>query len=234
MKISVIIPTLDEADNLQQLIPHLLQYGSQHLVEIMVVDGGSSDDTLNIAKKLGTITLKSPSKGRAKQMNFGASQAIGDVLYFVHADTRPPASFATDILTAIEEDYSIGSFRFKFNSNKGLLKINAFFTRFDRLISRGGDQTLFVTKTAFEKLKGFDEQHRIMEDYEFIIRARKTLSFKIIPKDVIVSARKYKQNNYFRVNIANGIVYSMFLIGASQDSMINMYNRLLNIRRYGK
>ncbi|MGB0929536.1 MAG: hypothetical protein ACPGVB_02085, partial [Chitinophagales bacterium] len=76
--------------------------------------------------------------------------------------------------------------------------------------------------------------HRIMEDYEFITRARKTLSFKIVPKAVIVSARKYEKNNYIRVNIANGIVYSMFLMGASQDSMINMYNRLLNISRYGK
>ncbi|MGB1242432.1 MAG: TIGR04283 family arsenosugar biosynthesis glycosyltransferase [Chitinophagales bacterium] len=234
MKISVIIPTLNEATNIQQLIPHLLQYGQQHLAEIVVVDGGSTDETINIAKKLGVMAFKSPKKGRAKQMNFAAQKATGDILYFVHADTRPPTTFAEDILTAIEEGFPIGSFRFKFNSNKGLLKINSFFTRFDRLISRGGDQTLFISKTDFEELQGFDEQHRIMEDYEFITRARKTLSFKIVPKAVIVSARKYEKNNYIRVNIANGIVYSMFLMGASQDSMINMYNRLLNISRYGK
>lgn len=234
MKISVIIPTLNEVDNIRQLIPHLLQYGHNHLAEIIVVDANSTDQTLTIAQQLGATTLESPEKGRAKQMNFAAKRAIGDVLYFVHADTRPPTTFAEDILTAIEEGYPIGSFRFKFNSNKGLLKINAFFTRFDRLISRGGDQTLFVLKNAFEALQGFDEQHRIMEDYEFITRARKTLSFKIVPKAVIVSARKYEKNNYIRVNIANGIVYSMFLMGASQDSMINMYNRLLNISRYGK
>ncbi len=234
MKISVIIPTLNEADNLRQLIPHLLQYGGHHLSEIIVVDGNSTDITMTLARELGAIALESPQRGRAKQMNFGASKARGDLLYFVHADTRPPATFAKDIITAIAEGYSIGSFRFKFNPNKGLLKINAFFTRFDRLISRGGDQTLFVSKMAFEELKGFDEQYRIMEDYEFIIRARKTLSFKIIPKAVIVSARKYEKNNYFRVNIANGIVYSMFLMGASQNSMINTYNWLLNISRYGK
>ncbi|MEZ4887714.1 MAG: TIGR04283 family arsenosugar biosynthesis glycosyltransferase [Chitinophagales bacterium] len=234
MKISVIIPTLNEVDNIRQLVPHLLQYGDKYIAEVLVVDGDSTDQTLEVARQLGAIPLKSPQRGRAKQMNFGATHATGDILYFVHADTRPPTSFAEDICKAIEENYPIGSFRFKFNFNKGLLKINAFFTRFDRLISRGGDQSLFVSKSAFENLNGFDEQYRIMEDYEFIIRARKTLPFKIIPKAVIVSARKYEQNNYFRVNIANGIVYGMFLMGASQDSMINMYNRLLNISRYGK
>jgi len=234
MKISIIIPTLNETKNIEELIPLLLQYGGKHLAEIIVVDGHSTDQTIEAAQQMGAIILKSPQKGRAKQMNFGAVHAKGDILYFIHADTRPPNSFAADIYTAIEEGYSMGSFRFKFNPNKGLLKINAFFTRFDRLMSRGGDQSLFILKSDFEKLEGFDEEHRIMEDYEFIIRARKILNFKIIPKAVTVSARKYEQNNYFRVNIANGIVYTMFLCGASQDSMINTYNRLLNISRYGK
>lgn len=232
MKISIIIPTLNEAENIRQLLPNLLKNGGKHLAEIIVVDANSPDDTLQIAKKMGAVALLSPHRGRAKQMNFGAKQASGEVLYFIHADTRPPASFTKDILAAIEEGYLIGSFRFKFNSDKYLLKINAFFTRFDRLMSRGGDQSLFITKSEFEALKGFDEHHRIMEDYEFIIRARKTLPFKIIPKSVTVSARKYEQNNYFRVNIANGIVYTLFLMGASQDTMIKTYNRLLNISRY--
>ena len=75
MKISVIIPTLNEVENIRQLIPHLLQYGQKHLAEIMVVDGGSTDETMDIAKKLGVMVFKSPEKGRAKQMNFAAKKS---------------------------------------------------------------------------------------------------------------------------------------------------------------
>lgn len=234
MKISVIIPTLNEVNNIQQLIPYLQQHGKHHLSEIIVVDANSTDNTFIEAQKLGAISLQSPQRGRACQMNFGAQKATGKILYFIHADTRPPTSFASDILQAIEKGYPIGTFRFKFNPNRGLLKINAFFTRFDKLFSRGGDQSLFILQSKFDILEGFCEKHRIMEDYEFIIRARKTLPFTIVPKAVTVSARKYEQNNYFRVNIANGIVYSLFLMGASQETLINTYNRLLNISRYGK
>jgi hypothetical protein len=111
------------------------------------------------------------------------------------------------------------------------VKINAFFTRLPFIWCRGGDQTLFIRKEDFLKVGKFREDYQIMEDYEFIIRAKKVLNFKIIPKNVIVSARKYKTNSYLRVQKANFKIMRMFLSGkASQKEMTETYRRMLDYR----
>ncbi len=226
MQTSVIIITLNEAQNIQPLVKRLMDNGGESLKELFVVDGGSTDNTCALAKAAGATVLHSPT-GRATQMNFGASQATGDLLYFVHADTRPPLTYMQDIISAVKEGYPIGCFRFQFDSNRFILKVNAYFTRFDKMWCRGGDQTLFVTRKVFDELNGFSSKYRIMEEYDFIKRARKKYSFKIIPKDVIISARKYEHNGYFRVQIANLIVFNMYRLGYSQDEMVSAYRRLL-------
>lgn len=93
---------------------------------------------------------------------------------------------------------------------------------------RGGDQSLFITRKIFDELQGYDEYYKIMEDYDIIIRARKKYAFKIIPKDIIVSARKYDHNSYFKVNITNLAVFIMFFLKVNQDKMINFYRKMLN------
>lgn len=226
MTISVIIPTFNEADSIGKLVKYLLKHGGDRVEEVIVVDGGSSDKTLEKARNSQAKTFFSKKKGRACQMNFGAEQAKGEVLYFVHADSWPPKSFAHDIEEAIFGDYEIGCYRFKFNSNRPILRINSYCTRFDRLMCRGGDQTLFVSKSLFQKVGGYKEW-MIMEEYDFIIRARKQASFKIIPKDVLVSARKYEKNSYFRVNLANFVVFMMFYMGCSQDKMLSTYKSMI-------
>mgnify|MGYP001580311692 CR=1 FL=1 len=77
-------------------------------------------------------------------MNFGEDVLKGDVLYFVHAESRPPKDFFKHIMKAIADGYDMGCFRFKFNSSKLMLKLNSYFTRFDREMCRGGNQTLFI------------------------------------------------------------------------------------------
>lgn len=227
MHLSIIIPTYNEEDNISKLIHHL-QKSIHKNVEIIVSDGGSTDGTKNIVETLGVKFYTSPQKGRAHQLNFGASKSVGDVFYFLHADTLPPTSFVKDIQEALDEGYSIGCYRFQFDSDKTLLKVNAYFTRFDRLMCRGGDQSLFITKDLFTALNGYCENHKIMEDYDIIIRARKTEKFKIIPKNVIVSARKYDYNSYFKVNIANLIAFSMYFAKVKHDTILNIYRKLLN------
>jgi hypothetical protein len=151
-------------------------------------------------------------------MNCGANLAKGEILYFVHADTQIHTDYITDIQQAIIDGYHLGCYRYKFDSTHLLLKINAFFTRFPFIWCRGGDQTLFIQKKDFIKLGCFRYDFQIMEEYEFILRANKSLIFKIIPKNVIVSARKYKTNSYLRVQKANFILMRMFLRGkASQQ-----------------
>lgn len=226
-KISIIIPAFNEAENIVTLLERLkaATIGIPH--EIFVVDGGSTDATRQKSEAAGAIVLQSPRKGRMHQMNFGAAKATGDLLYFVHADTLPPLSFVADIRQALKEDFPIGCYRFKFNSNRKILKINAWFTRFDKMWCRGGDQTLFVTRTLFDELGGYCPKHKIMEEYDFIRRARKHHPFKIMSDEVLVSARKYEHNTYLKVQIANLIVFNMYRFGASQDRMVRFYQQML-------
>lgn len=232
MTISIIIPTYNEAANLQQLVPYLRSKAGKDLLEIIVVDGHSTDGSLQVAAQSGAKSLLSPRRGRAAQMNHGARHASGDILYFVPADTRPPGTFAQDILSAVASGFPMGCYRFQFDSPRLMLKINAYFTRFDRLMCRGGDQTFFIQKKAFEALGGYNDEMLVMEEYDFLLRARKHYSFRIIPKNVVVSARKYETNSYLRVNLANLIVFTMFRLGCSQQRMIRFYHRMLRQPTY--
>lgn len=227
MFLSIIIPTYNESENIQRLVLQL-QKSIHENYEIIVCDGGSTDDTESKAQELGVQFYTSQKKGRAQQLNFGASKSKGNILYFVHADTLPPQSYFEDIEKAIAEGFKIGCYRFQFDSDRRMLKFNAYCTRFDRLMCRGGDQSLFITRDLFDKLNGYCEQHKVMEDYDIIVRARQTEAFKIIPKNVIVSARKYDYNSYLKVNIANLLVFMMYYAKADHDRIINVYKKLLN------
>lgn len=228
MTISIIIPTYNESEHIETLINHLIENGQNVVKEILVIDGHSQDKTMALAQNAGAKSYLSPKKGRAAQMNYGASLASGKILYFVHADSFPPETYVSDILNALEEGFPMGCYRFKFKSDKLMLRFNSYCTRFDRIMCRGGDQTLFVLKDIFEELGHYKDDYVIMEEYDFIIRARKKYPFKIIPKDVLVSARKYDNNSYFRVNLANLTVFMMFYAGCSQLKMLNTYKRMIN------
>ncbi len=226
-QISVIIPTYNEEGNIKKLITHLNKITTSNVLEILVIDCGSSDKTVEIVESLGVKAIVSDCKGRAVQMNLGAKIAKGDILHFIHADTLPPVSCFDDVIEAIGEGYEMGCFTYKFDSNFLLLKINSYFTRWDKMWSRGGDQTLFIKRAVFEKLNGYRDDYLIMEEYELIERAREKYNFKIIKKDAIVSARKYKKNGYLRVQIANLLAFRMYRRGNSQEQIANIYRRLL-------
>ncbi|MDB5246828.1 MAG: glycosyl transferase [Segetibacter sp.] len=228
--ISIIIPTFNEAENIEQLIKYLLTAGEPENVEIIVCDGGSSDDTQEIAANAGARAVLSNKKGRAAQMNHGASIALFDLLYFVHADTYPPESFASDIKKAISEGFEFGRYRTRFASNKSILKVNEFFTRFDWFICYGGDQTLFITRQLFNKVNGFNVSMLIMEDYDIVKRAKRSGRFKIFSKDALVSARKYDTNTWLKVQLANLKIVKMYQKGASQQEMVNKYKEMLSYR----
>jgi rSAM/selenodomain-associated transferase 2 len=230
MKVSIIIPVFNEAENIGKLITYLTRFGQNSLQEIIVVDGGSADDTLLFAEEAGAVAVISPQKGRAAQMNFGASLAKGDLLYFVHADTLPPQTYLTDIVAAVENGYDMGRYLSTYDSESWLLKLNALLSRLDTFGGMGGDQTLFITKNLFEQAGGFDGTMKIMEEFEFCARARKLGKYKIIIKPVLISARKYETNGWFNVQKANYTIVRMYQKGASQESMVFKYKELLNYR----
>lgn len=230
MFISVIIPALNEEENIYGLILYLKKHGGGLLKEIIVADGGSIDNTVLNAEKAGASVIPCVQKGRAAQMNNGASAASEKILYFVHADVYPPKTFANDILTAVENQFDLGRYFMKFNSRKWILKLNVFFTRFDLFACYGGDQTLFITRTLFNKVGGFDSSLHIMEDFEFTSRARKFGRYKIFQKSALISARKYETNSWLKVQRANYTVIRMYQKGASQEELIKTYKQMLNYR----
>ena len=225
--ISIIIPTYNEEKNIGKLVAPLKKAGGEKVLEIIVSDGGSSDLTLINAKQAGASAYASPLNGRAAQMNFGASLSKGSILYFVHADTLPPETFAGDIIKAIEAGFDFGRFRTKFDSSSVLLKMNAWLTRFDLFECYGGDQTLFIKRSLFEQCKGFNEDLKIMEEYEFCKRARIQGRYKIMTGETLISARKYHKNSWLKVQLANAKIVRMYKKGADQHHLVEEYKKML-------
>lgn len=229
MRLHLIIPVLNEANNLRTLLPFLQSELSGN-GRITIADGGSTDDTKAVIDAHpGVVHLHCNRCGRAQQMNeaAGMEQAAFDAVYFVHADTRPPAGFYHDIEASIEAGFPVGCYRFKFDSFHPLLMINAYFTRFKGLACRGGDQSLYLTTDAFRTLGGFSDM-LIMEDYDIIERTwERNIPFRVIPRSVTVSARKYRANGWFRVQMANLKVFRMYKAGADEEAMVVRYRAML-------
>ncbi len=226
--ISIIIPTYNEADNIGTLIAYIKTVAGSPMFEIIVSDGGSNDHTVSIASNAGVMVLHCPKKGRAAQMNFAASMASGSIFYFVHADTLPPKGFFQLIQRAVENHFEVGRCQTKFNSNSLLLKLNAFFTRFDWFMCYGGDQTLFITRTLFEFIGGFNEQKLIMEDYDITQRAKEKGKYIVFKKSALVSVRKYKKNSWIRVQKANYKVVQLYKKGTPSADVASFYKNYLN------
>ena len=227
-KISIIIPTYNEAASIRKLIEYLQLHGKDGVIEIIISDGGSTDETLAIAEQSGAVALISPQKGRAAQMNYAAAKASGEILYFVHADSLPPVNFAADIIEAVNSGFDFGRYRTKFDSSKLLLKINAWFTRFNWFICYGGDQTLFVTKELFVKSGGFKNELLIMEEYEFCDRLMKDYKYKIFADTALIGTRKYEGRSWLKVQLANRKAVKLFKKGASQEEIVETYKAMLN------
>lgn len=228
MTISIIIPAYNEEALIGQLVTLLFAHSSGVVLEVIVSDGGSTDNTVSIARKAGAKTLTSPDKSRSAQMNYGALHARGDIFYFVHADTFPPERYVADILNAVIAGHSLGRYRTRFLSNRMILRLNEWFTRFDFFICMGGDQTLFVTKKLFTDLGGFNREMMLMEEYEFCARARKKGRYIIMDGAASVSARKYDKNSWFRVQQANYKAVQLYKKGASQQFLAATYKRMLH------
>jgi rSAM/selenodomain-associated transferase 2 len=229
--ISIIIPAVDEAAIIARAVLQFTQHTYSTFLEVIVVDGGSQDGTVEIAAGTGAKVIESAKRNRAAQMNLGARSAKFPVLYFVHADVQVPKSFYDDIFLSINQGFESGCYRSDFDTYPGLMRMNAYMTRFNLLTFRGGDQTLFITKSSFDKLNGFDEYYTIMEDYDFIARLWKAkIPFDLIQKDVVISVRKYEKNSWLRVQIANGIAMFLFKQKKSPEVIKRYYRKLLNYR----
>ena len=229
MHLSIIIPTLNEAENIALLLPFLKENLAGISHEIIVADAGSTDGTATVAQSAGATVMPCAEKSRAKQMNAGAEMAIGEVLYFLHADTFPPAKFAAHILQAIaEKGADCGCFRLQFDTDHWFLKANCYFTRFDVKYFRWGDQSLFIKRAVFESAGGFRHHLKIMEDQELVIRLRKLHRFIILPQSVVTSARKYRENGVVKLQLLFTALQTMYHLGVSQERILRIYKRFIS------
>ncbi len=232
MKLSVIIPTYQEEATIGELVEHLFRCDIHNQIEILVCDGGSTDDTLRLAEEAGAIGIKSPKKGRAAQLNCGASLAQAEILYFLHADAFPPKSFVKDVISAIDLGYDFGNFRQVIKSENPWVRINSYFSRLNGRITSGGDQSLFITRELFFRLKGYREDFLFMEDYDLFGRARLLGENIKIPKSLEIVDRKYTYNSYLRVNLSNLTILTLYRLGIHPNKLFPLYKSWIKGPRY--
>ncbi|MDB4292226.1 TIGR04283 family arsenosugar biosynthesis glycosyltransferase [Maribacter sp.] len=227
--ISIIIPAYNEKHNLEALLPLLTKNDYDGAYEVLIAQSCNNTDGAEQMTQLPAVRfLKCEHQGRATQMNQAAKEAKGDILVFLHADVRPPVTFLSDIKSTIDAGFEAGFFSYRFDKENKLLKINASFTAKDGIFTGGGDQCLFIKTAVFNALGAFDEKQVLMEDFEFFDRMKKNkVSYKIIKNDLVVSARKYEQNSYVRVNLSNLLLVVLFKLGYPPKKLKSLHNRLI-------
>jgi len=231
--ISIIIPMLNESENIASVLDHLIKNStSKNIAEIIVVDGGSEDGSTQKVLTftsdrilLRPINLLTSEKGRAKQMNLGAKHATGSILYFLHADSYPPKNFDTLIVNEVEKSNLAGCFRLKFNSNHWWLRLASWLTQFSWRASRGGDQSQYITKELFNDIGGFDERYAIYEDNILINELFARKQFVVIQQKIVTSARLYDKHGVWKLQYHFWTIYVKKWFGASAEELYKYYKK---------
>jgi rSAM/selenodomain-associated transferase 2 len=223
MRFSIIMPVLNEEAVLEHQLAQLIQQCAHHDYELLIVDGGSSDQTADIAQHYSQVIHS--SRGRATQMNAGAAHASGDVLIFLHADTRLP----DDAFCAIERAFAspdvVGcAFRICFNCHQWPYRLVAFFTNLRSRLRTlfTGDQAYVIRTSSFKAVGGYPEQP-LMEDLEIISRLRKIGKVFLLQEYVTTSARRHEKMGLLRTVLFMWYLRTLYKFGVSPIQLHRMY-----------
>jgi rSAM/selenodomain-associated transferase 2 len=221
--ISIIIPALNEEAGIEQLLTHINRVQTGLVKEVIVADGGSTDRTRQIASAAGAVVIRCSKKGRAAQMNEGAARAGSNILFFLHADSFPPAGFDRMIYREIETGSDFGCFMLGFDDPHPLLRFYASFTVLRSALVRFGDQGLFVKSELFKKSGGFKEDLVVMEDQEMVRRLKRSGQFGLVRERVTTSARKYREVGFIKLQLIFFGIWAGYYLGADQKTLVHFY-----------
>lgn len=217
---SIIIPTLNEEENIGKVLQHLNLFNED--IEIIIADGGSTDNTINIAESFNIKICKSPP-GKGIQLNEGTKYANGKILIYLHADTFLPQNafnLIKDYFT--KDEVKIATFALNFDSNKLLMKLYSRFTKFDSMFTTFGDQAIVVKKDFLKSAGGFP-QIKIFEDVEFFrVVRRKTKIYKL-PAVVVTSSRRFYKKGIISTQLLNIYFFILYLLKVHPDKIYKKY-----------
>jgi hypothetical protein len=222
-KLSIIIPALNEAPTIESTLSAL--QGIDHL-EVIVVDGGSTDGTVDLARSWGAKVIQT-RPGKARQMNCGAAAASGEILVFLHADTRLPDDFLRLILAALNHTGVVaGAFRLSIDSRAAGIRfielMAAVRSRYLQLPY--GDQALFMKKSIFEAIGGYADVP-IMEDFILVRRMRRKGKIAILPAAVVTSPRRWLRFGILKTWLVNQMIVIAYYLGISPERLARWYRR---------
>lgn len=226
-RISVVIPAFNEAHNLCATLQRLRRSAG---VEVIVVDGGSQDATVAIARDCADRAIVAPVAGRAQQMNAGAEVASGEILLFLHADTHLPSDYATWVRQTLSRPQTAaGAFQLAIASQARSLRWVEFGVR---LRSRWlglpyGDQALFLRRETFVAAGGFPELP-LMEDFALVRRLHRFGRIRIAPAPALTSARRWEQLGVWQTTALNQAIVTGYLLGVAPQTLADWYRA----RRY--
>ncbi len=219
--VSIIIPVLNEEKNIEK---SLIQFNRlKGDKEIIVVDGGSNDNTRQIAKRFAKVVLS--EKGRANQMNKGAAKTRGNILWFVHLDSIISEASIEKIQLAIDEKYVGGGFSLKFYDYDTLFMKYISTTSNLRAKYLGlyfGDQGIFIRRDVFEGIGGYPRQE-IMEDWELSLLMKKMGKLKLINTTIGTSARRFKNGGQLKTHLLMHKIKLLYLLGTPTDKLAKIY-----------
>ena len=222
MKVSIIIPVLNEAGRIADTLQSLQPYRRQGH-EIIVIDGGSNDDTVSIAEQYADSLLHSDA-GRAMQMNSGIDEASGDALLFLHADTRLPADAVSKIIHAVEDGYFWGRFNVRLSGKHFMFRIIERMMNMRSCITgvATGDQAIFVSLESIE-IVGAYPRLPLMEDIVFSKRLRNLGWPACIKQPVVTSSRRWEDNGILQTMLLMWRLRLLFFLGVSADRLARQY-----------
>ena len=222
MKVSIIIPVLNEAEHIADTLISLASYRSQGH-EVIVIDGGSNDGTVSISQQYADSVLRSDA-GRAMQMNSGIDEASGDALLFLHADTRLPADAVAKLIHAVEDGYFWGRFNVRLSGKHFMFRIIERMMNLRSCITgvATGDQAIFVSHESIE-IVGAYPRLPLMEDIVFSKRLRELGRPACISQQVVTSSRRWEDKGILRTMLLMWRLRLLFFLGVSADRLARQY-----------